>query len=80
MDRIVVAVPSGATARIAQLIAELAPCPNDISLLMEGFDVATERAAQERLLDMPLARLSGVRRGLLQAMLTRVIDVTFSIA
>jgi Undecaprenyl-phosphate glucose phosphotransferase len=80
VDRIVVAVPSGATARIAQLIAELAPCPNDISLLMEGFDVATERAAQERLLDMPLARLSGVRRGLLQAMLKRVIDVTFSIA
>jgi Undecaprenyl-phosphate glucose phosphotransferase len=80
VDRIVVAVPSGATARIAQLIAELAPCPNDISLLMEGFDAATERAAQERLLDMPLARLSGVRRGLLQAMLKRGIDVTFSIA
>ena len=80
VDRIVVAVPSGATARIAQLIAELAPCPNDISLLMDGFDVASEREVQERLLDMPLAHLSGVRRGALQAMLKRSIDVSFSVA
>ncbi|MBS0333969.1 MAG: exopolysaccharide biosynthesis polyprenyl glycosylphosphotransferase [Proteobacteria bacterium] len=79
VDRIVVAVPPQATARIAQLIAELAPCPNDISLLMDGFDAASERQAQERLLDMPLARLSGVRRSLLQAALKRMIDVSFSI-
>jgi len=79
VDRIVVAVPSGATARIAQLIAELAPCPNDVSLLMDGFDAASEKAAQERLLDMPLSLLAGVRRGVLQAMLKRTIDVTFSI-
>ncbi|MGZ6016357.1 MAG: nucleoside-diphosphate sugar epimerase/dehydratase, partial [Phenylobacterium sp.] len=80
VDRIVVAVPSGATARIAQLIAELAPCPNDVSLLMDGFDAASEKAAQERLLDMPLSLLSGVRRGALQALLKRTIDVTFSVA
>jgi len=80
VDRIVVAVPSGATARIAQLIAELAPCPNDVSLLMDGFDPATERAAHDRLLDMPLAHLSGVRRGALQGALKRVIDVVFSMA
>jgi Undecaprenyl-phosphate glucose phosphotransferase len=80
VDRIVVAVPSGATARIAQLIAELAACPNDISLLMDDFDAASEKAAQERLLDMPLSLLAGVRRGVLQAMLKRTIDVTFSIA
>jgi Undecaprenyl-phosphate glucose phosphotransferase len=80
VDRIIVAVPSGATARVAELIAELAPCPNDISLLMEGFDAASEKAVQERLLDMPLSLLSGVRRGALQAMLKRAIDVTFSLA
>lgn len=80
VDRIVVAVPSGATARIAQLIAELAPCPNDVSLLMDGFDPGSEQAAQDRLLDMPLAHLSGVRRGVLQASLKRAIDVVFSIA
>ncbi|MDB5434053.1 MAG: hypothetical protein JWR47_310 [Phenylobacterium sp.] len=80
VDRIVVAVPSGATARIAQLIAELAPCPNDISLLMDGFDPATEQAAHDRLLDMPLAHLSGVRRGALQGAVKRVIDVVFSMA
>ena len=80
VDRIVIAVPSGATARIAQLIAELAPCPNDISLLMDGFGADSEQASQERLLDMPLAHLSGVRHGALQGALKRVIDVSFSIA
>ena len=80
VDRIVVAVPSGATARIAQLIAELAPCPNDVSLLMDGYDPGSEQAAQDRLLDMPLAHLSGVRRGALQASLKRAIDITFSAA
>ncbi|HEY8004079.1 MAG TPA: exopolysaccharide biosynthesis polyprenyl glycosylphosphotransferase [Phenylobacterium sp.] len=80
VDRIVVAVPSHATARIAQLIAELAPCPNDVSLLMDGFDAASEQAAHDRLLDMPLAHLSGVRRGALQAWLKRAIDVVFSIS
>ena len=80
VDRIVVAVPSGATARIAELIAELAPCPNAISLLMDGFDPASEQAAQERLLDMPLAHLSGTRGGALQGALKRTIDVAFSIA
>jgi len=79
VDRIVVAVPPHATARIAQLIAELAPCPNDISLLMDGFDPASERDAQERLLDMPLAYLSGVRRRILQAAAKRTIDVVFSV-
>jgi Undecaprenyl-phosphate glucose phosphotransferase len=80
VDRIVVAVPSGATSRIAQLITELAPCPNDISLLMDSFDVTSEQATHERLLDMPLSHLSGVRRGVLQSALKRAIDVTFSIA
>jgi Undecaprenyl-phosphate glucose phosphotransferase len=80
VDRIVVAVPSGATERIAQLIAELAPCPNAVSLLMDGVDPESEQAAQERLLDMPLAHLSGVRHGALQAALKRMIDVTFSVA
>jgi len=80
VDRIVVAVPQHATARIAELIAELAPCPNDISLLMEGFDAASELAATERLLDMPLAHLSGVRRGAVQGAAKRAVDIAFSAA
>jgi len=80
VDRIVVAVPSHATARIAELLAELAPCPNDVSLLIEGADAATEQAAHGRLLDMPLAHLSGVRRGALQSALKRTVDVVFSLA
>src|SRR5579859_134663 len=80
VDRIVVAVPSGATARIAQLIRELAPVPNAVSLLMDGYDPQSERATHDRLLDMPLAHLAGARRGGMQALLKRAIDVSFSIA
>ncbi|HEY3948395.1 exopolysaccharide biosynthesis polyprenyl glycosylphosphotransferase [Phenylobacterium sp.] len=79
VDRIVVAVPSGATARIAQLLHDLAPVPNAVSLLMDGFEAADERAAHERLLEMPLAHLAGAQRGALQAVLKRVVDVSFSI-
>jgi Undecaprenyl-phosphate glucose phosphotransferase len=79
VDRIVLAVPANATARISQLIEALAPAPNAISLLIEGHDAETEREAHERLLDMPLAQLTGVRRGPLSAILKRAIDVSFSL-
>ena len=79
VDRIVVAVPAGATGRIAQLIAELAPVPNAISLLIEGHDPMSEHAAHERILDMPLAHLSGARRGALQSLLKRTIDIVLSL-
>jgi len=80
VDRIVVAVPAGATARIAQLIGELAPVPNAVSLLVENEDAAGEQAARERLLDMPLAHLAGARRGATGAMLKRFVDLALSIA
>ena len=79
VDRIVVAVPPHATARIAELIAALAPCPNDICLLMDGEDAASEQAAHARVLNMPLSRLSDLRRGALQAALKRAVDIVFSI-
>ena len=79
VDRIVVAVPPGATARIAQLIAELAPAPNAVSLLVDGVDAASERQAHERLLDMPLAHLSGVKRSVLQSIIKRTMDLVISI-
>ncbi|MDB5423576.1 MAG: hypothetical protein JWQ29_992, partial [Phenylobacterium sp.] len=79
VDRIVVAVPPGATARIAQLIAELASVPNGVSLLVEN-DAASEQAARDRLLDMPLAHLAGARRGVTRAILKRAMDLTLSVA
>jgi lipopolysaccharide/colanic/teichoic acid biosynthesis glycosyltransferase len=78
VDRIVVAVPPGATARIAQLIAQLAPLPNAVSLLVENEDDAGEQAAHERLLDMPLAHLAGASRGVTRAMLKRGVDLILS--
>lgn len=80
VDRIVVAVPPGATARIAQLIAELAPVPNAVSLLVESEGAVGEREAHERLLDMPLAHLAGASRGATRAALKRAVDLTLSIA
>jgi Undecaprenyl-phosphate glucose phosphotransferase len=79
VDRIVVAVPPGATTRIAQLIAELAPVPNAVSLLVDGSDLTSERDAHERLLDMPLAHLSGARHGAIRAILKRTMDLTLSV-
>lgn len=79
VDRIVVAVPAGATARIAQLIDQLAPAPNPINLLVEGPDAGGELAARERILDMPLAQLSGAHRAALQSMLKRALDIILSV-
>ena len=78
VDRIVIAVPSGATARIAELLAELAPVPNAISLLMDGLDLENEQEAHDRLLNMPLALLSGARSGVMQAVTKRAVDLVIS--
>jgi len=80
VDRIVVAVPPKAQARIAQLIAKLASVPNAVSLLIENDDAASEQAAHERLLDMPLAHLAGARRGVTRAIVKRALDLTLGIA
>jgi Undecaprenyl-phosphate glucose phosphotransferase len=77
VDRIVVAVPPGATARIAQLIGDLSALPNAISLLVDEH-APGEHAAHERLLNMPLAQLSGVRREAVQAFVKRAVDILFS--
>jgi exopolysaccharide biosynthesis polyprenyl glycosylphosphotransferase len=80
VDRIVVAVPGKATGRVAELLRQLAPAPNPVSLLIEGGDPDSERQAQDRLLDMPLADLSGGRRGAVQAILKRAMDLALSMA
>ena len=80
VDRIVVAVPGGATERIAELIASLAPVPNAVSLLVADFDPESEHRTQERLLDMPLSHLAGAQRGALQSVLKRAMDIAFSAA
>ena len=79
VDRIVVTVPTGAVGRIAELLARLAPVPNAISLLVEGRDAARELAAHERILDIPLAHLSGARRGAWQLFVKRSLDIVLSV-
>jgi Undecaprenyl-phosphate glucose phosphotransferase len=78
VDRIVVAVPPGATARIAQLIADLAPVPNSVSLLVDDHLPGNGEADHERLLNMPLAQLAGARQGAWRAAVKRAVDVALS--
>jgi len=78
VDRIVVAVPAGATARIGQLLQDLAPIPNAVSLLLDDYDPGSERPAHDRLLKVPLAHLAGARHRVLQSILKRVVDITLS--
>jgi Undecaprenyl-phosphate glucose phosphotransferase len=79
VDRIVVAVPAGASGRIAQLIKELSPVPNAVSLLMDDGDHHRELAARDGILDLPLAHLSGARRRVAQAILKRALDLAVSV-
>jgi Undecaprenyl-phosphate glucose phosphotransferase len=78
VDKIVIAVPPGATARIAQLIGDLAAVPNAIGLLVDDHLSGDEHAAHERLLNMPLSQLSGVRREGVQTAVKRAVDILFS--
>lgn len=77
VDRVIIAVPSEASARIADLLNRLAPIPNPISLLLDPVDKdsAMSRETQDSLLDMPLAHLSGVRFGWAGAIIKRVTDL-----
>jgi Undecaprenyl-phosphate glucose phosphotransferase len=79
VDRIVVAVPAGATARIANLLTELAPIPNTVSLLVDSQDPAAEYAALDRILQVSLSDIAGVRRGAFQSAMKRTLDLTFSL-
>lgn len=77
VDRVILAVPAEASARIANLLDQLAPIPNPISLLVESAGPDDERARQmqDHLLDMPLADLSGVRWGWASAAIKRATDL-----
>lgn len=70
VDRVVVTIAPGARARLQRLAEQLRVLPNEVTLLLEG-----EAAAIDRLVDLPLARLSGTPRRTLKAIAKRGQDL-----
>jgi Undecaprenyl-phosphate glucose phosphotransferase len=76
VDRVVITVSSMAQVRVNALAAKLAALPNDVTLMVDvgGGDDA-HAAALSRLLDAPLAQMSGVRSDERRAFAKRVQDL-----
>lgn len=73
IDRIVVAVPPAAEARVSQLIQRLSPIPNPIVLLMEDDETTAE--AVSRIADFALVQISGARGRSGYQMYKRALDL-----
>ena len=78
VDRVIVAVPTGAQERVRQVIAALRPLPNEISLLLEDELVPADAISPHHtapISDLPLARVSGLPRHLGRAIVKRTLDL-----
>jgi Undecaprenyl-phosphate glucose phosphotransferase len=75
VDRIVIAVPSRARARVGQLIEKLSVLPNEIALLLDEHDPVYEAAAISRVADVPLARICGRSADDVRALVKRAQDL-----
>ncbi len=76
VDRVIVAVPTGAQDRVRQVIAALRPLPNEVSLLLEDHILSDIASDQHSLVgDLPLARVAGVPHHLGRAMVKRALDL-----
>ncbi|QUD88634.1 undecaprenyl-phosphate glucose phosphotransferase [Phenylobacterium montanum] len=78
VDRVVITVTASAQDRVRRLVERLDILPNDITLLLDQSapDVTDQRL--DRLVDLPLARLSGVRIRYRRVMAKRVQDLMFA--
>jgi polysaccharide biosynthesis protein PslA len=75
VDRIVITVPAKAGERVRQLVERLRVLPNEIVLLLDGADPASEAEAIDRIADVPLARISGPPSDHGKALAKRVQDL-----
>ncbi len=83
VDRVIVAVPTGARDRVRQVIATLRPLPNEISLLLEDEIAPVDAVATRRtqtISDLPLARISGPPGHLGRAITKRSLDLVVGLA
>ncbi len=80
VDRIVITVTARAEARVREIMEQLRPLPNPVTLFVdiEGADGRT--AAIDRLADAPLAQVAGVERDDARVAAKRVQDIVFGLA
>jgi Undecaprenyl-phosphate glucose phosphotransferase len=74
VDRVVIAVPQNAQARVRQLIEQLAVLPNEVMLFIDQ-GPAGRAAALSRITDAPLAPVSGAPSSERRALVKRVEDL-----
>ncbi|HEV2366116.1 MAG TPA: exopolysaccharide biosynthesis polyprenyl glycosylphosphotransferase [Caulobacteraceae bacterium] len=75
VDRLVIAVPSRAHARVRQLLERLSELPNEIMLLIDAGGAAATEAAAQRLDRDVLARIAGVPSDWRRALAKRAFDL-----
>lgn len=78
VDRVIVAVPSGARHRVREVIEALRPLPNEIALLLEDENLPEgerEAPGARRARDIPLARIAGPPRQAGRAVAKRSLDL-----
>ncbi len=74
VDRVVIAVPQNAQARVRQLIEQLAVLPNEVMLFIDQ-GPASRAAALTRLAEAPLAPVSGAPSNERRALVKRTQDL-----
>ena len=74
VDRVVIAVPQNAQARVRQLIEQLAVLPNEVMLFIDQ-GPAGRAAALSRITDAPLAPVSGAPSSERRALVKRLEDL-----
>ncbi len=77
VDRVVIAITGAAEARVRALVERLDALPNDIALLIDASTPGVAAEAVDRLLDLPLARLSGPHRRFRLVAAKRAQDLAF---
>jgi exopolysaccharide biosynthesis polyprenyl glycosylphosphotransferase len=78
VDRIVICVPAGAQGRVRQLVSQLSPLPNAISLFLDDAGALPE-AQVARMADAPLAHVTGAPDNLARAAAKRMQDLVVGI-
>jgi Undecaprenyl-phosphate glucose phosphotransferase len=76
-DRVVITVTSMAQTRVKALAAKLRMLPNDVTLFVDVGPGDAQAAMMSRMVDAPLAQMSGVRSDEKRAFVKRVQDLTF---
>ncbi len=75
VDQIVVAIDTGAKARVKSIIDRLRALPNEVLLVVDVENDDDRQAALSRMADVPLAQVSGISEDERKEMFKRVQDV-----